>query len=53
MAGGMSEIHTPGGIVGPTFGCLISLQFKYLKIGDRFNYENAFPKTGFTPGWFV
>ncbi|XP_076095786.1 peroxidase-like protein [Mytilus galloprovincialis] len=48
FAGGMSETPVPGALVGPTFRCIIGLQFMYFKIGDRFFYENAFVPTGFT-----
>ncbi|XP_063426083.1 peroxidase-like protein [Mytilus trossulus] len=48
FAGGLSETPVPGALVGPTFRCIIGLQFMYFKIGDRFFYENAFAPTGFT-----
>ncbi|XP_071123148.1 uncharacterized protein [Mytilus edulis] len=48
FTGGLSETPVQGGLVGPTFGCLIALQFKYYRNGDRFFYENAFSNTGFT-----
>ncbi|XP_070556076.1 peroxidasin-like isoform X2 [Ptychodera flava] len=40
FVGALSEDPLPGGIVGPTFTCLLLKQFKALKEGDRFWYEN-------------
>lgn len=46
----VSEKHVPGGIVGPTFACIIARQFRNLKVGDRFWYERSDPTTGFSLG---
>ncbi|XP_071091100.1 salivary peroxidase/catechol oxidase-like [Haliotis cracherodii] len=46
--GAISERPVPGGIVGPTFACLIGRQFGLIKKGDRFWYELNRPVTGFT-----
>ena len=35
FTGGVAEEPVPGGVVGPTFACLISKQFANIKEGDR------------------
>ncbi|XP_078665668.1 myeloperoxidase-like [Branchiostoma floridae x Branchiostoma belcheri] len=40
FVGGLAEESMRGGVVGPTFACLIGLQFQDLRKGDRFWFEN-------------
>ena len=49
-AGGIAERHLPGGMVGPTFGCILGRQFRNLKVGDRFWHERRDPVVGFSYG---
>ncbi|XP_055950747.1 uncharacterized protein LOC129984809 isoform X3 [Argiope bruennichi] len=48
FTGGLSEKPVVGGVVGPTFACILSRQFQHLKKGDRFWYENDVPPNAFT-----
>ncbi|XP_063438738.1 peroxidase-like protein [Mytilus trossulus] len=50
ISGAMAEWPVSGGIVGPTFACLLGEQFALFKTGDRYFYENDFHPTGFTKG---
>lgn len=45
---GVSEKPLPGSMVGPTFGCLMAKQFRSLRFGDRFWYENGGWPSSFT-----
>ncbi|XP_060522510.1 chorion peroxidase-like [Cylas formicarius] len=46
--GGLTESRLPGGLVGPTFGCIIGIQFSRLRQCDRFWYETSDHVVGFT-----
>ncbi len=50
LVGGMAERPLSGAVVGPTFGCLLGQQFRLLKKGDRFWYENNIPPSALTKG---
>lgn len=39
--GGLAEPHVDGGCVGETFAHIIALQYRVLRDGDRFWYENT------------
>lgn len=47
---GLAEKSVVGGLVGPTFACIIGQQFSNLRRGDRFWYENPESESNFTPG---
>lgn len=48
FTGGISESPLHGGSVGPTFGCILGMQFKRLKYCDRFWHETDQPHIRFT-----
>lgn len=40
FVGGLAEEPLPGGVVGPTFGCIMAYTFKRLRDADWFWFEN-------------
>uniref|UniRef100_A0A2P2HWN0 Chorion peroxidase-like n=1 Tax=Hirondellea gigas TaxID=1518452 RepID=A0A2P2HWN0_9CRUS len=46
FVGGLAENVVDDGLVGPTFACIIALQFYISKVSDRFWYDNS--QNGFT-----
>ncbi|XP_042238092.1 uncharacterized protein LOC121876775 isoform X2 [Homarus americanus] len=48
FSGGLVETPLHGGLVGPTFGCILGIQFRNLRMCDRFWYENVDPLMRFT-----
>ena len=45
---GVNERPLPGLLIGPTFACIIANQFRNLRKGDRYWYENAGQPSSFT-----
>ncbi|XP_003743011.1 chorion peroxidase [Galendromus occidentalis] len=45
---GVGEFPVPGGILGPTFSCLIGEQFANIRRGDRYWFENSGWPSSFT-----
>ena len=47
---GLAEKPVNGGLLGPTFACIIAQQFSNLRKGDRFWFENSNHENRFTTG---
>ncbi|CAL1280045.1 unnamed protein product [Larinioides sclopetarius] len=48
FSGGLAERPNQGAVVGPTFTCIIGIQFYHLKYGDRFFFEHGGQVGSFT-----
>lgn len=48
----VAEFKHPNALVGPTLACLLGIQFRDLKLGDRFWYETQEFPANFIPGKF-
>lgn len=48
FSGGLSERPLQGGLVGPTFACIIAIQLRQARKCDRFWYETDDPNVRFT-----
>jgi peroxidase len=48
--GGLSETPINGGLLGPIFSCIVALQFRDFKKGDRYFYESGPSATAFSKG---
>ena len=47
--GGISERKFPDASVGPTFACVLGIQYYHLKFGDRYFYSHGYQAGSFTP----
>jgi peroxidase len=49
FVGGISEKHFTDADVGPTFACVLGIQYYHLKAGDRYYFEHGGQAGSFTP----
>ena len=42
ISGGLAEKPVPGGVLGPTFACLMGQQFLNIKRGKNFRHSSVF-----------
>lgn len=47
---GISEHKFPDADVGPTFACVLGIQYYHLKFGDRYFFSHGHQTGSFTPG---
>ncbi|UYV75987.1 hypothetical protein LAZ67_13002034 [Cordylochernes scorpioides] len=50
LAGGMSEYPLEGGLMGPTFTCILAEGMRRIKFGDRFYFEHGGQVGSFNTG---
>jgi hypothetical protein len=50
--GGLLERKDGDAMLGATFKCLVGDQFRRIRLGDRFWYEEPNQSGSFTIGWF-
>ena len=51
--GGLAETPVPGGLVGPTFTCLLADNFAALKYNDRYFFEIGGQRNSFSSSTFL
>ena len=50
FTGGLYERKAIDADIGPTFACIVGIQFYHLKFGDRYFYSHKDEAGSFTPG---
>ena len=48
FVGGLAEVPVPGGLTGPTFNCIVAIQFRRLMDSDRFFFTHRNQAGSFT-----